>query len=98
MKSGVASLLFERLLERARNLVFSPLSMGTCLAMAVIGLRGNSKTELLTFMSVPHEVFLHRTLAERLAHKGAPTKIANRILVDRDCVVRQTAEFLIKVR
>ena len=63
--------------------------------MLSAGLRGETKSEVLTLLGCKDEDFLHKMCRALLANKELPLKVANKCLVDHKFeVVKEYNEFL----
>jgi len=82
--------------EKERNFVFSPLSLGTALAMLTGGLKGEAKTELLQFFGAVDDNELHSMYSALLSKKDSPMTVANKYLADERCEIHQQFESLMK--
>jgi len=77
--------LFEALASKPGNLVISPYSIGTAMAMALVGARGDTEAEMARVLNLelpPAEVAdadqrLNASLTERFAKEGVKLSLAN---------------------
>lgn len=97
-KYSMATALLQQLCREERgNFVFSPISLGTCLAMVVAGLEGESKTEVLNLIKCPDEDTLHSVFEALLEDKQKPLEIANKCLIDKRFEVKDDARSFLQV-
>lgn len=91
------SLLRKLCRGEKKNFVFSPLSLGTALAMLISGLKGETKTELLGVFGRLDENTLLAEYSDLLSEKDLPLKIANKCLTDKDCEIHQAFNDFLRV-
>ena len=81
--------------EQEGNFVFSPLSLGITFAMLAAGLKGETKSEVLTLLGYKDEGALHEKYAGALANQNLPLKIGSKFLVNHEIkVLREYDDFL----
>ncbi|XP_003737604.1 serpin B9 [Galendromus occidentalis] len=98
-KYSLATSLLQKLCrDERKNFVISPLSLGTCLGMVLLGMKGKTRKELLDFMKASDENSLHSAFETLLSDDKSPFKIANKVLADKSCVIREESEASLKTK